>query len=359
MDKAFPSSDELRQRAKDAEAAAKAVEEANAADARSNTASQVAANAAAEAEAAKAAARAAVGVASPAPPPPLAPVLPTLPPGQPPNPPVPPSAPALPPNPSGGGAHASGWVGFAVGVAAFLVALVLGVTAIVLQNGKASEGFVQALHASAQSAIASLRGTVDKAVADTATNTAAITAVKDDVANNVKPAVKRAQDTADTALSASASCTTCPSNGSASGTSGGRSGGNTGTPPRKTADAGQVRAPSRQTSTPVVTMNQAKREIRTDGRCVLELIEPNGAKAYVRLDTAKANGNLTAAKVDNKIGEWNRSNFLSYVGDGRQTVRLDGNSSCQAAIAALTSSRAFPWTSTRIGVNGCTPNGQV
>lgn len=357
MDKAFPSPEEIRQRVKDGEAAAKAVEEAMAAEGRSDAAVQAAVAAAAEAEAAKAAARVAVGVVYPAPPP-LAPAPPTLPPVQPPNPPFPPPAPALPPNPSGGGANAIGWVGFALGIVGVLLAVVLGVTAIVLQNGKASESFVQTLHASAQSAMAVLRGDVAKVTVDTAVNTAATSAVTKRV-DVLEPAVKRAQNTADMALSASANCTTCASKGSASGTSGGRSGGNTGTPPRKTADAGQVRAPSRQTSTPVVTMNQAKREIRTDGRCVLELIEPNGAKAYVRLDTAKANGNLTAAKVDNKIGEWNRSNFLSYVGDGRQTVRLDGNSSCQAAIAALTSSRAFPWTSTRIGVNGCTPNGQV
>ncbi len=333
--------DAIADRATRAAAAGRANRTAQEEKDKAAAAAAAAAQSAQTAAAAAQAATAAVGVL----PSPAAPAFAVPPPAQPPAPP-----PVVANNPSGKkggkGNNTVAWLAFGL-----VCMLTLFVLVLYLKGGNTtvSEGW--------QTLFANLSTRLDRTFEQGVNTAAGLASLQGDV-KEMKPVLAKATQDIIT-LAAAPKCDTC--NGSATGntgspskgsSSGGAKGGNT---PKHTSTK-----PARAAvATPVVTMHEERRETRTDGRCVIELSEPNGAKVYVRLDTAKANGNLTAAKVDDKKGDWNQSNPLSYVGDGAQTVHLDGTPSCKAATQAFTSSRAFPWTSTRIGVNGCKPGPMV
>ena len=238
----LPSPEDLRGLALRANIAATTADAAKAAEAARATAAAQALAAEQSAQAAQAAFQTALDAVVPPGPP--VPHHIAQPPAPPPNPPAPPASPSPPaPNPSGGGTHVIGWVGFALAVVAILMAFVL----FFLNNGKASESLVTTLHASVQSAIADLTGRVDKVVADTT------------------------------------------SKGSTSGSSGVGSGGSGSTPPRKPAGNGPTSA---QPPVPVAVLRRRETNPNKDpsGICGIVAEEGGRAVAYFMLQPYREEG---------------------------------------------------------------------
>lgn len=93
---------------------------------------------------------------------------------------------------------------------------------------------------------------------------------------------------------------------------------------------------------------------RDDGRCVV-VVEDQGVEKFIRLETEKADAKgdlkLVAAIVNDKKADWVRTNSLTYVGDGVQTVALTKANLCSSAVKAFTSPRSFSWTAKRLGLS--------